>query len=136
MLKKFLMCGLTGWCMEVFWTGMGSAIKKDKKMTSVTSIWMFPIYGCAVIIEPLSKKLCKRKTHIVLRGTIYALMIFATEFLSGSILKKRECCPWDYSKAKLNIKGLIRLDYFPAWFTAGLIYEKMFADIGKKSLGN
>ena len=63
-------------------------------------------------------------------------MIFATEFLSGSILKKRECCPWDYSKAKLNIKGLIRLDYFPAWFAAGLIYEKMFADIGKKSLGN
>ena len=113
--------------MEVFWTGMGSAIKKDKKMTSVTSIWMFPIYGCAVVIEPLSKVLIKRNANVVKRGTIYALMIFATEYLSGSLLKKRECCPWDYSKAKLNIKGVIRLDYFPAWFAAGLIYEKMFA---------
>ena len=127
MFKKFLLCGLTGWCMEVFWTGMGSAIKKDKKMTSVTSIWMFPIYGCAVVIEPLSKLLRKKNTNIVKRGTIYALMIFATEYLSGSFLKKRECCPWDYSKAKLNIKGVIRLDYFPAWFVAGLFYEKMFS---------
>lgn len=125
MLKKYLMCGLTGWCMEVFWTGLGSAFKKDKKLTSMTSIWMFPIYGTAVIIEPISKKLCGKKANTLCRGTIYALMIFATEFLTGSILKKRDCCPWDYSKAKLNINGIIRLDYLPVWFLVGLIYEKM-----------
>lgn len=125
MIKKYLLCGLTGWCMEVFWTGMGSAIRKDKKLTSNTSIWMFPIYATAVIIEPISKKMCSRKQNTICRGFIYSLMIFATEFLSGSILKKNNCCPWDYSKAKLNIKGVVRLDYLPLWFAVGLIYEKM-----------
>lgn len=125
MIKKYLLCGLTGWCMEVFWTGLGSAIRKDKKMTSVTSIWMFPIYATAIIIEPVSKKLCKKKTNTACRGAVYALMIFATEFITGSLLKKRDCCPWDYSKAKLNINGIVRLDYLPVWFVVGLIYEKM-----------
>ena len=126
MIKRFLMCGLTGWCMEVFWTGMGSALKKDKKLTSVTSIWMFPIYGIAVIIEPISNIMCKKKVPTHLRGTVYALMIITTEYITGSFLKKRDCCPWDYSKAKLNINGIIRLDYLPVWFAAGLIYEKIF----------
>ena len=126
MVKKFLMCGLTGWCMEVFWTGLGSAIKKDKKLTSVTSIWMFPIYGIAVIIEPISRHLRNKKIPSATRGLIFAVMIFATEYATVSLLKKSECCPWDYSKAKLNIKGIIRLDYLPVWFAAGLIYEKIF----------
>ena len=126
MIKRFLMCGLTGWCMEVFWTGLGSALKKDKKLTSVTSIWMFPIYGIAVIIEPMSRHMTRKKIPTVTRGLIYAVMIFATEYATGSLLKKRDCCPWDYSKAKLNINGIIRLDYLPVWFAAGLIYERIF----------
>lgn len=126
MIKKFLMCGLTGWCMEVFWTGLGSALNKDQKLTSVTSLWMFPIYGMAVIIEPVSQHLTKKKIPSATRGLIYAVMIFATEYTTGSILKKMDCCPWDYSHAKLNINGVIRLDYLPVWFAAGLIYERMF----------
>ncbi len=60
-------------------------------------------------------------------------MIFTTEFLTGSILKKNNCCPWDYSKAKLNINGIVRLDYLPVWFAVGLIYEKMLCpDIHKR----
>ena len=106
MIKKYLMCGLTGWCMEVFWTGLGSAIKKDKKLTSNTSIWMFPIYATAVIIEPLANKMRKDKKTPLKRGSVYALCIFVTEYISGSILKKHNCCPWDYSHAKTNINGL------------------------------
>lgn len=125
MIKKYLLCGLTGWCMEVFWTGMGSALHKDKKLTSNTSIWMFPIYATAIIIEPLCRKLCSRKKGPAIRGMIYSLCIFATEFCSGAFLKKRGCCPWDYSKARYNIKGIVRLDYLPVWFVVGLIYEKI-----------
>ena len=111
--------------MEVFWTGMGSALHKDKKLTSNPSIWMFPIYATAIIIEPLCRKLCSRKKGPAIRGMIYSLCIFATEFCSGAFLKKRGCCPWDYSKAKFNIKGIVRLDYLPVWFVVGLIYEKI-----------
>jgi uncharacterized membrane protein len=133
MIKKYLMCGLTGWCMEVFWTGLGSAIKKDKKLTSNTSIWMFPIYATAIIIEPLSRNLNKKGRNSLYRGFTYAMLIFATEYLTGTALKKRGCCPWDYSHAKSNINGVIRLDYFPAWFTAGLVYEKLLTGNTKKT---
>ena len=51
-------------------------------------------------------------------------LIFLTEYVSGTILKKRNCCPWDYSHAKLNIHGVIRLDYAPVWFLTGLLYER------------
>ena len=125
MIKKYLLCGLTGWCMEVFWTGLGSAIKKDKKLTSNTSIWMFPIYATAFIIEPMSKSMHKHHRSVLSRGFTYAMCIFTTEFITGSILKKHGCCPWDYSKSKFNINGVIRLDYFPVWFAAGLFYEKL-----------
>ncbi|MGN0369330.1 MAG: hypothetical protein ACI4EW_02165 [Butyrivibrio sp.] len=126
------MCGLIGWCMEVFWTGLGSAMKKNKKLTCNTSIWMFPIYGTAVIIEPLSRCLCKKHKNTLCRGTIYASCIFLTEFTTGMLLKKKDCCPWDYSKARLNYKGVIRLDYFPVWFAAGLLYEKVLCSPKKK----
>ena len=84
---------------------------------------MFPIYGCAAIIRPLSLLLHEKSTW--LRGTIYMLIIFSGEFISGKWLKKHGCCPWDYSKAKLNVDGIIRLDYAPVWFLTGLFYEKL-----------
>ena len=132
MIKKYMMCGLTGWCMEVFWTGLGSAIKKDKKLTSNTSIWMFPIYATAIIIEPIGTRMKNRHCAVMQRGFVYAMCIFITEFLTGSLLKKNGCCPWDYSKAKLSIKGVIRLDYFPVWFIAGLFYENILCKDEKK----
>lgn len=84
---------------------------------------MFPIYGMAAVVSPLSKFLSKANTFV--RGTIYTVCIFLMEFLSGSFLKKHHMCPWDYSKAKFNIKGVIRLDYAPVWFALGLLYEKV-----------
>lgn len=51
--------------------------------------------------------------------------IFSMEYLTGSILKKKDICPWDYSDAKFNYHGLIRFDYAPLWFLTGLFYEKM-----------
>ena len=62
---------------------------------------------------------------IWLRGIIYTVCIYLTEFFTGSFLKKYNLCPWDYSKAKLNYKGLVRLDYLPLWFLTGLLYEKV-----------
>lgn len=59
------------------------------------------------------------------RGCIYTGCIYVTEFITGTLLKKIKACPWDYSKAKLNVKGVIRLDYAPAWFLLGLFYENL-----------
>lgn len=84
---------------------------------------MFPIYGMAAFLNPVCKKL-KDKSALI-RGGVYAFFIFIAEFSTGNLLKKFGACPWDYSNAKLNYKGLIRLDYAPAWFLVGLYYEKL-----------
>ncbi|MCI5938032.1 MAG: putative ABC transporter permease [Eubacterium sp.] len=125
--KNFMKCGLMGWGLECFWTGLGSVcIEKNKKMTCATSMWMFPIYGMASAISPLCHVM--KNKNIFLRGSVYTACIFLTEYSTGSLLKKIGCCPWDYSKAKANYKGLVRFDYAPLWFAVGLLYEKILSD--------
>lgn len=110
--------------MECFWTGLHSVMShKDKALFCRTSVWMFPIYGMAACLNPICKKL--KDKSALLRGGVYTLCIFIAEFSSGKLLKKFGACPWDYSKAKMNYKGVIRFDYAPAWFLAGLFFEKL-----------
>ena len=125
MKNKFIQCGIIGWCLEILWTGFLSFRQRDLSLTGKSSLWMFPIYGCAAFIGPLSRHL-KGKSPLF-RGNLYMLTIFLGEFLSGEYLKKRHLCPWDYSDAPLNIDGVIRLDYAPLWFFTGLLYEKILA---------
>ncbi|MBE5921438.1 MAG: hypothetical protein E7269_01595 [Lachnospiraceae bacterium] len=119
----FIKCGMLGWCAEVLWTGMGSVKKKDAKCTGNTSLLMFPIYGMACLLKPIGKGI--KEQPVVVRGAVYTLCIFAMEYISGSILKKHNMCPWDYSDSKYNINGLVRLDYAPCWFSLGLIFERL-----------
>lgn len=125
-LNDFIKCGVTGWCIEVFWTGLVSFFAKDRTLKGNSSLIMFPIYGSAALIRPLSHLLKKENKFI--RGLCYAGCIISTEYITGSFLKKHGACPWDYSKARLNYKGIIRLDYFPLWFIVGLMYEKILED--------
>lgn len=122
-LKMFLTCGLFGICMEVLFTSLNSLRQHDKTASAKTSIWMFPIYGMAALICPLSKKL-KGKSFIY-RGTVYAILIMCTEGFTGFLLKQKEACPWNYSASSHHIHGLVRPDYFPYWFFAGLFFEKI-----------
>lgn len=123
--KNFFICGLAGWCMEILFTAFNSFRRREMKLMGNTSIWMFPIYGMAALIGPLY--ILIRRLPALLRGMIYSAGIFFFEFVCGSLLKKHGACPWDYSKAKLNLHGLIRLDYAPVWMIAGLIFERLTA---------
>ncbi len=120
---KFIIYGLIGWIMEIIWTGSGSLLTLDLTLTSRTSLWMLFIYGCAVFLEPIHDKI--RYLNLVLRGMLYTVIIFSIEYVSGWFLRIIiGICPWDYSQNTYNINGLIRLDYAPAWFFAGLLFEK------------
>ncbi|WP_343209433.1 putative ABC transporter permease [Anaerolentibacter hominis] len=124
----FLRCGLSGWCFECFFTGLHSVIhKEDPKLLCRTSVWMFPIYGMAAVLSPVCKGLKNKHCSKMLRGTIYTLCIFTGEFVTGKLLKRHEACPWDYSQAKLNLQGVVRLDYAPLWFLVGLYYENLLS---------
>lgn len=123
MKNDFIKCGLTGWCMEVFWTGMSKVKNHDGKLMGETSLIMFPIYGMAAAFKPIYARI--KEKNVIVRGSIYTAFIYMVEYTTGMFLKKRKICPWDYSKSKFNVKGVVRLDYAPIWFIVGLIYEKM-----------
>ena len=112
--------------MEILWTGVHAVAKRDFRLIVQSSLWMFPIYGMAACIGPVSKGLKGCSTFV--RGSLYTAGIFAAEYGSGALLKHFHICPWDYSKAPLNYKGLIRLDYAPVWFVTGLFFEKILSD--------
>ena len=130
MRHKFLTCGLLGWCLEIFWTGLHTLSGKDFRLVGHSSLWMFPIYGMASFIAPLSRKLQSLHWPFPLRGMVYTAGIFVTEYSTGFLLKKYNLCPWDYTGCHSNINGLIRLDYAPVWFLAGLFYEKNLSPKG------
>ena len=127
MKSDFVKCGILGWCIEIIWTAFHGIKSKNNKFIGYTSIIMFPIYGLASVIKPISLKLKKMKMPTIIRGIVYSIGIFMVELITGSILKKTNNCPWDYSSAKYNIKGVVRLDYAPLWFVMGLIYEKILS---------
>lgn len=121
-LTSFLHCGLTGWCFEIIFTALGSLRNRDFTLMGKTSLWMFPIYGSAAILKPLFHLL--QQKSLLKRGLTYMSLIFSAEYISGKLLCKKDLCPWDYSRAKWNIGKVIRLDYAPLWFLAGLFFER------------
>ncbi len=123
MTKKFFQCGMIGWALEVFWTGLHAFRVRNLKLTGNSSLWMFPIYGCAAFLTPLMQRL--KNICVWKRGVVYMTCIFIGEFLSGSLLKRRGVCPWDYSHCPFQVNGVIRLDYAPVWFAVGLLFERV-----------
>ncbi len=121
LVKSFLHCGLTGWCFEIIFTALDSVRSRQFTLKGTTSLWMFPIYGSAAFLKPLFHLL--RNKSFLKRGLTYMSLILSAEYISGKLLRKHNICPWDYSRAKWNINNVIRLDYAPFWFLAGLFFE-------------
>lgn len=109
--------------MEIFWTGLHAFRVRNLKLIGNSSLWMFPIYGSAAFLSPVMRRMQGAK--LWKRGTVYMLCIFLGEYISGSLLKRHDMCPWDYSKSPWHWQGVIRLDYAPLWFTVGLLFEKI-----------
>ncbi|MGI6588652.1 MAG: putative ABC transporter permease [Peptococcia bacterium] len=131
MVKRFVIYGLLGWTMEILWTGLGSLLKGNLMLSSFTYLWMFPIYGLAVFLEPVHDYIDNLPWYV--RGGIWVVIILSLEYLTGWLLMSfLGRCPWDYSDVTpYHIQGLIRLDYIPAWFLAGLVFEKIHRTLDK-----
>ena len=123
MAKRFLIYGFAGWCMEIIWTGLHSLITGNLKMQGYTSMWMFLIYGCAVFLEPIHDIIKRWRWYT--RGIIWVVLIWGMEYTSGFIMiGLLGIAPWHYL-GPFAIDNLVRIDYAPAWFAAGLIFESM-----------
>ena len=90
MKKAFILCGLTGWCMEILWTGLHSILSGELTMTGKTSLYVSH-YGCGAIIRPLSGKLSA--VPLFVRWRIYTVGLFFVEFISGALLRCFICVP-------------------------------------------
>lgn len=118
--------GIFGWCMEVFWTGLRSGLRGDRKLEAKTYLWMFPIYALAApLFEPVHDAV--RRWPRPWRAALYAAGIMAVEYVTGWGLDRTVGqCPWDYSEeTRFHVNGYVRLDYAPAWAVAGLILEQV-----------
>ena len=124
MIIRFAIYGAIGCLIEVLWTGLGALKSKNFKLSSTTSLWMFFIYGMVIFLEPFFRLIAP--FNFILRGLIYAALILAGEFITGMLLKQADICPWDYSATRYHVKGIIRIDYIPAWAVAGLIFEQVY----------
>nr|WP_204618352.1 hypothetical protein [Desulforadius tongensis] len=125
MKTRFFIYGLLGWGLEVFWTGFESALSGDPRLTAHTYLWMFPIYGLAVFLEPLHNAI--RRYPWFIRGMVWVLVIFALEYSTGGLIRLiTGYSPWNYSgTSPWEIHGLIRLDMAPLWFITGFIFEQV-----------
>ena len=122
-LPKYIIYGLLGLCLEVFWTGLESLSNSNYILEGKTSIWMFFIYGLAVFLEPIHNKI--RDKNVLVRGLIYMILIFTIEYLTGYLFRLLlGFCPWNYTDIG-SIHGLITLTFIPVWFFAGLLFEKV-----------
>jgi len=124
MKYRFIVYGLLGWTMEILWTGIGSLVKGDLRLQGFSYLWMFPIYGLAVFLEPVHDRV--RPFPWYFRGFIWISVIFSIEFLTGLMIKYTVgSVPWDYTGSSLySFAGLIRLDYAPVWYVVGLLFER------------
>ena len=58
--RNFLICGLTGWCMEILFTSAGSLARHDGRLIGQTSLWMFPTVWLPVSVRSMQKsKSCR-----------------------------------------------------------------------------
>jgi uncharacterized membrane protein len=130
MLIRALLYGLLGWCTEIVWSASREKLTGRQTgwtLRGTTYLWMLPIYGLLIFLlfEPVHNAL--RGWPWPLRGLIYMLGFFALEYATGWLLRRLiGACPWDYTiHSRWHVHGLIRLDYAPAWFLAGLGLERV-----------
>lgn len=129
MWVRALIYGALGWLVEIVWTGAGSILRRDPRLRATTYLWMFPIYGLGgLLLEPIHLSISGHPW--VLRGLIWTLAIFCIEYVTGWLIRSWVGeSPWNYEGAPLAVDGLIRLDYAPAWFVLGLLFERVHSTL-------
>lgn len=98
---------------------------RDSHLMGYSSVWYIPLYTAAPLILHLGGDGLMR-LPLVVRGLAYMLLIYIFEYAGMLALRKAlgsSPSEASYFKSRWNVHGLIRLDFAPAWFLAGLLFE-------------
>lgn len=125
----FMIFGVFGIGLETFFTAILDYLElKDRRLLGYSSLWYFPIYALLppafCIVYPNING-----SSIIVRGLVYMILIYVSEYFYMLLLRKllgESPSERSYYKSRWNVHGLIRLDFAPAWFAAGLIFEILF----------
>jgi uncharacterized membrane protein len=127
--ERFGIFGVVGLAAEVCFTALSDRLtgKGDARLRGYSYLWMPPIWGAGgLLCERLGVELRGRRLGLLSRGLAYAAVCLGVEYLTGALLVQLlGRTPWDYTQAKWNVSGLIRLDYAPYWALAGLAGETL-----------
>ena len=126
---EVLLFALIGLGMETAFTAATDfRTKRDKHLMGYSSLWYVPLYGFAPVFFHLAHPVIFTLPWL-LRGLIYMACIYIVEFAGMGALRfllGSSPSEAEYYQCRWNVLGLIRLDYAPAWFSAGLLFEFIF----------
>ncbi len=126
LLEKTIIYGCLGLLVEVFFTGIGSLIRKHWDATAKTYLWMVGVYGLtALLLEVVSEAI---SWPFYLKAFIYVPIIFGAEGLSAWIIKRIiGRVPWDYGVSHWTPAGFVNFKYAPYWFLLALAFDPITA---------
>lgn len=120
--RNFLICGLTGWCMEILFTSAGSLARHDGRLIGQTSLWCSPSTVCCLYRSGLCKN--QKAAGTSARQHLYSGYFFI-RVLKRFSLKAASFLPLGLQQRQGKCQRLIRLDYAPLWLGAGLLFERI-----------
>lgn len=125
MLAKFILFGMFGICFQLFITALKkSVLNRSLELTGEASLILFPVYGLIAFIYPVIAIRVGGFPWYV-RGIIYMLIIYITQYLVGLGLTQIKLCPWKYT-SRWSLHGLVQLSDAPLWFATGLIIDWLY----------
>jgi len=130
LLQKAIIYGCLGLLIEVFFTGIGSLIRKHWDATAKTYLWMCLVYGfTALILETISDAIT---WPFYLKAFIYVPIIYGAEALSAWVLKMIiGRVPWDYGVSHWTPMGFINLKYAPYWLLLAMAFDPIASFLNK-----
>lgn len=129
-LARFLLFGMTGLLLEVFFVAVCSAKNGNWNLHGQSSPWMILDYGLlGLVLMPIARPLIRRGIPLGLRAVVYMLGIFMIEFVSGWFFALVGLKIWDYTHLPFNLFGYISALYAPLWYALGLVAEYMYRKI-------
>ena len=124
--ERALLLASAGITAEIVFTALCNIKKNGMRLIGYSYVWMLPIYALLypgfMVLTPVTGSWAWP-----LRGIFYAALIMVFELLTGLLLSATIGeAPWEpeYRGNKWAVMNLVRLDYFPAWSAAAIVFER------------
>ncbi|MEW5849438.1 MAG: hypothetical protein AB2A00_11525 [Myxococcota bacterium] len=126
MLAQMFIFAMVGLGLEVVFTGVLDGITHRRKLLmGYSSVWYVPFYAAVPwAFERLWPYLVALPWFT--RGAVYVVLFHVGEYLAMGLLRLllgQSPSEESYRKSAYNIHALTRLDFAPAFFVMGMLFE-------------